>query len=293
MRVIPHVGRGQTTMLRAFFVLVLILISTMTVSASAQTFGNESVIALHNAGLGEGTIITKINSLPCGYDVSTDALIALKRSGLSDRVMASMVDRCTSSVRAQGTDSASADVTIKRTPGIYLSQDWLAPKKLLMIRPIVSGGTRTTGIGSIVFPMKSMLVIPQDRSQNLAQSRRPVFFFYFDVADRNVSDFGTERSRAAQSPTEFSLIKFKLKNNSREIEVGRMSTYYVTNVQKGVKAKDVYSFVPEEIGDGIFKVEPLADMLPGEYAFIFSGESGRSRVYDFSVVAQPVAAASR
>jgi hypothetical protein len=76
--------------------------------AWAQPFDNKAVVALHKAGLGDDTILAKIASLPCHYDTSTDALIALKRGGLSDAVIASMVRRCTGTDKAQGPGEGAA-----------------------------------------------------------------------------------------------------------------------------------------------------------------------------------------
>jgi hypothetical protein len=260
---------------------------SVTQAASAQVFDNNSVVTLGKAGLGEAAIIAKVNSLPCAYDVSTDGLIALKRAGVTDGIITAMVSRCVASTRAQGGEINSSDPMVKHAPGIYLAVDWVKPAQLSLIRPVVSSGNRTTGNGSILFPLKNLLVLPQAESRNIASSKNPTFYFYFDAADRNVSDFGVDRSIAAQSPSEFSLVRFKKKGNAREIEVGRMSAYFSINLRKGVNEKDTAAFSATEVGDGIFKVSANNDMLPGEYAFIFSGESGRSRVYDFSVVPAP------
>lgn len=252
-------------------------------AAYAQQFDNNAVISLQKAGLGEGIIITKIISLPCGYDVSTDGLIALKKAGVTDNVIAAMVDRCAGASRAQGTVSESADPLVKRTPGIYLFQDWLSAKTLIQIRPAINSGMRTTGNGSLIFPLKQMLQVPTLNSQNIAHRRRPIFYFYFKNDDKYVSDFGIDRSLAAQSPTEFNLIRFKVNKSAREIEVGRASQYFSVDVRNGVSPKDVIAFSTDEIGDGIFKVMPTYELAPGEYAFVFAGEKGRSRVYDFAI----------
>lgn len=264
-------------------VMLLAAAGLVAGNAVAQTFDNRSVIALTQAGLGDATIMTKVDSLPCGYDVSTDGLIALKKAGVADPVIAAMVGRCTASSRAQGLDNGSSDPMIKHAPGIYMAQEWLDQPRLAIIRPAIGSGNRTSGNGSVLFPLKSMLTVPQTESRNVAASSRPTFYFYFDTADRNVSDFGTERSLAAQSPSEFNLVKFKLKNGSREIEVGRMSAYFSVSMRKGVQGKDATAFSADEIGDGIFKVSANEPMPAGEYAFVFSADSGKSRVYDFSV----------
>lgn len=264
------------------------LIGLLTpISVYAQAFDNKAVISLHNAGLGEGTILTKINSLPCGYDVSTEGLISLKKAGVSDTIIAAMVDRCTGSTRAQGISNASTDPLIKRAPGIYVFQDWQAAKNLVLIRPAINSGVRTTGNGSALFPLKQLLQIPKTNSQNRIPVNRPAFYFYFNADDRNVSDFGVDQSRAAQSPNEFNLIRFKIKNGAREIEVGRASQYFSLSVRNGINPKDAIAFSVDEVGDGIFKVTPDQAIISGEYAFVFSGEKGGSRVYDFSIGPQP------
>jgi hypothetical protein len=260
------------------------MLCMLVTSAEGQVFDNKSVVALHDAGLGEITIITKINSLPCSYDVSTDSLIALKKAGVTDDVIAAMVGRCGASSRAQGIDNRSMDPLVKHSPGIYLAQEAAGAGRLLLLRPVVGSGNRTTGNGSVLFPLKTMLTVPQPQSQNHVGSSRPTFYFYFDAADQNVSDFGVERSIAAQSPAEFSLVRFKVKGNGREIETGRLSAYFSISLHLGVKGKDTAAFTAEEIGDGIFKVTASDALVAGEYAFVFSGESGRSRVYDFSVL---------
>jgi hypothetical protein len=264
--------------------IVLAGVFGMTTSAQAQVFDNKSVIALRDAGLGESTIITKINSLPCSYDVSTDSLIALKKARVTDEVIAAMVSRCSASYRAQGLDNGSVDPLTKHAPGIYLFAEGGSAKRLLLLRPAVGAGNRISGNGSLLFPLKAKLTVSQPHSQNHADSGRPTFYFYFDASDKNVSDFGLNRSIAAQSPNEFSLVRFKIRNNAREIETGRLATRFSLNFQLGVKGNDTIAFTVEEVGDGIFRVVVAEEMVAGEYAFVFAGQGGRSRLYDFAIV---------
>jgi len=211
-------------------------------SAHTQIFDNKSVVALRDAGLGESTIVTKINSLPCNYDVSTDSLIALKKAGVEDSVIAAMVSRCSASPRAQGIDNGSSDPLVKHAPGIYLVEEGAATKRLMLLRPVLGSGHRITGNGSILFPLKTMLTVPQPQSQHHVGSGRPTFYFYFNASDENVSDFGIERSVAAQSPIEFSLVRFKIKGNAREIEIGRFSNSISMSLHRGVNGKDTAAF---------------------------------------------------
>lgn len=51
---------------------------------------NEDVIKLHKAGLDDADILAKIRSSPCQFDTSTDGLILLMQSGVSEAVINAM-----------------------------------------------------------------------------------------------------------------------------------------------------------------------------------------------------------
>lgn len=249
-------------------------------TGSAQGFDNQSVVALHRAGLGDTTIIAKVKSLTCGYDVSTDALIALKQAGLSDAVIAAMVGQCSASARAQGIMTDSPDPFVAHAPGIYVLQTGATKPQLHLIRPSKASGVKVTGNGSILLPYVRKLVIPDDRSRTAIDTRRPTFYFYFRAGDANVSDFGTPNSIAAQSPDEFSLVHFAIRKAQREVGIGKMS---VLVHRRGVDTRDAVRFDSTEIGESAFKVEPARDLEPGEYAFVLTGAKGSARVYDFTI----------
>ena len=259
-------------------------------AAHAQGFDNDSVVALHRAGLGDSAIIAKIDSLPCAYDVSTDRLISLKGAGLSDDVIAAMIARCAGADRAQGVETVAAGSSGHPAPGIYFVTKSGASTGLQLLRPVIASGERTTGNGSLLFPFKLKLVIPRSRAQVTTHGDRPVFDFYFDTADSDVGGFGTVNTVAAQSPEEFSLVRFKQKNNGREVDIGRLAG----NARSaGIDPKYTLSFVSQELGDGAFSVTPDEHLAPGEYAFILTGEKGRTRIYDFSVAGGPAGDAGK
>lgn len=252
----------------------------LTCAAHAQTFDNEAVLALHKAGLGDSAIITKIDSLPCAYDVSTARLIALKKAGLSDDVLAAMIARCAGAGRAQGVESGSADPAAHHAPGIYLVAEPAGSAALQLLRPAIASGERTTGNGSLLFPFKVKLVVPRSSAQITAHGGHPVFYFYFDAADRKVSGFGRMATVSAQSPGEFNLVHFTIRNAGREVDIGRLVGF---NRSAGIDPRYTLPFVSQELGDGVFKVTPDQPLAPGEYAFVLSGEKGHTRIYDFSV----------
>ena len=79
---------------------VLLLMST--VLFAQETLNNATISKLVKAGLSEDLIITTINSSPGNYDTSANGLIALKKAGASDKVIAAVL------IKASGAATAAA-----------------------------------------------------------------------------------------------------------------------------------------------------------------------------------------
>lgn len=248
--------------------------------ATAEDFGNDSVIALARAGVGAKVLLAKIASLPCSYDVSTAGILKLKTAGIADAVIAAMVDRCTGSPKAQGAVAAASDPAVKRAPGLYIDAGTSTAHRLDKIRPINASGARISGNGSLLFPAKAKLAIPRAAAQTVAGSARPTFYFYFETDDVKVGDFGTFSTRAVQSPSEFTLVRFKQKDGQREMVIGKASPF---GAKEGIDPKESIQFSFDEIGDGIFMATPLASLATGDYGFVLQGEKGAFRIYDFQI----------
>lgn len=65
----------------------------MSFAAYAQTLDDAAIGKLVKAGIGEQTIVAMINEQPGKYDLSADDMAALKKAGVSDRILAAMVVR--------------------------------------------------------------------------------------------------------------------------------------------------------------------------------------------------------
>lgn len=259
---------------------LLLAVSTFgTAPASAEEFNNKSVITLAQAGIGEDVLLAKIAGLPCAYDVSIQSIVALKRATVPDAVIAAMVERCASSSKAQGAVAEDADPTVKRSAGLYVDGGAAPDHKLRKIRPITASGGRTTGNGSLVFPYRLRMGIPRPTAQMVVRSPRPRFYFYFEPDDARVGDFGSSATASAQSPSEFSLVRFSTKDGQREMVVGKQKVF---GASVGINPKDALQFSVDELGDGIFLVVP-SPLPVGQYGFVLRAGSEAYRIYDFSV----------
>ena len=107
-----------------------------TTPATSQ-FGNADVIKLVQSGLSDGFIVARIRQAPAtNFDLSSDALVLLKKTGVSEAVLAVMLDPAATPLvptpvsapavvvgQASPEQSAMAAAAAgTREPGIYLGE---------------------------------------------------------------------------------------------------------------------------------------------------------------------------
>jgi len=245
----------------------------------AESIGNRGIVALHNAGLSAEAIAAKVRHAPCDYDLSTSGLIALKRAGVPQAAIVAMLEHCGPTY--DGDDKAPAAV---HAPGIFLQ----TPSGETPVRPSAWSSLRVVapppGFGSYLFPTMARLVVPQATAQ-LTTGPRPVFLFRFAPQPPDHADFGGAESQDAQSPTEFSLVRFRERSGNRQVTVGRVQASIEIT---GIDPKYTLPFAVKELGDGQFRVELPEPLEPGQYGFVIMGERQRRRgtlfrIYDFAV----------
>ena len=76
-------------MRRCSIVVLVLFCSSLLVAQQALT--NDSVIRMAKAGLSDDLLVSTINASPSKFDVTTDGLIALKRGGVSDKVVSAIL----------------------------------------------------------------------------------------------------------------------------------------------------------------------------------------------------------
>lgn len=276
--------------------------SAHAIAVAQEVLTNDTIVQLSSAGVGENTIVAKIASSASSFDVSTAQLIELKKKGISDAVVAAMVSASSkAAVSANAAlNSDSPDPLVPHASGVYLLTDSGATSKMNRIDATTSNQTKTSGflgyaLTSGIAKLKIKQVIPGSEARVKTNSRRPVFYFYFDQANAGLSSGnGNFWSGAAPvtSPNEFSLVKFDIKKDRRETAVGQLN---IAGAKTGVQDSQRLALTYTDIRPGVFKVIPATDLPPGEYGFIYSASSGTgvglyaggattSRIFDFSIV---------
>src|SRR5262245_19688248 len=111
------------TTLFSYVCLVLVLVAI----APAQTpMTNETVIKMVKAGLSEDIVLGSIKNQPPGFSVEPDDLIALKKAGVSDKVVAAMLERAMAAPAARPAAPAAAPAAPSTPPAAAPSGNPLA-----------------------------------------------------------------------------------------------------------------------------------------------------------------------
>ena len=281
-------------MVRALFAAVLTVAMLLGPVARAETLTNDSVVELSRAGLAPNAIVAKIRSSDSHFDVSTDAMVALKRQNVADDVIAAMVTASASGGAAGSSIdlSASADPTVPHAAGLYLLKT--SPDRMQRLDPTVADDSRASNaLGWIltygIVPLKVTTIMAGPTARFSTTTRRPTFYFYFNQPGSGLYQNGLGMIRMpgpSPSPALFTLVHFVTVKGNREVLTQQIGFGGAQNAEVD-KARVAFTSSP--ISPGVFQVAPDADLDPGEYAFVYSpeevseGDDSTPRYFDFSV----------
>jgi hypothetical protein len=225
---------------------------------------NDSVLKMFHAGLGQALILQTIQTQPGAYDVSTEAIIALKQAGLPDPILNAMM---AAAGRPPLAPAAPTTVLPVIEPGVYYkgpNGQWL----LMDSEPvqIVSGGL-----------LKSTL------SQGIIRE------------DRNGRIFGREATLVLQRPVQiliftpesvtdrdYDLLRLRVNGKDREF---RTVTGGVLHTTAGAQ-RDEVTFHATETAPRTFVFTLDAATQPGEYGVLPPGTgnlANAGKIYTFSI----------
>lgn len=263
-------------------VLVATLLLTIHVHAQ-EVLTNQHLIQMAELGMGDAIIMSQIENANNDFDASTTALLALKKAGLSDAVLAKVIEADNNSDRkvVDGNDPMAP-----HRPGIYFMD---SNGKMAELMPSVTGQSKSKGNFGRAMSYgiaKSKVVSRLTGNDARVQfAEVPSFYFYFDQKTGTLDQSGTVfyGFQQATSPNEFTLAQLDAHEEVRELETASMNNY---TTEFGIDEKHTRPFDIEELAPGIFKVTPL-DLVPGEYCFVYSGAAPygytQQKVFDFGI----------
>lgn len=213
-----------------------------------QALTNESVVKMVKAGLSEGVVLSMIRSQPGDYDLSPDAMAALRKQGVTEDELAAMAVKGTTTRIDTTYDNFSIGVYYK-VKGLW---DPLPTEEI------------TWRTGGYLKNLASQGIVNQDLNGrfNGPTSSTRVFTpaeFLIETPD------GTDA-------TEFKLVHLHQKRNAREY---RMKTGGVFHSSWG-SDRDAVPFQQKRIARDTYEITVPPNLPPGEYAFLTPGYTGSS-----------------
>lgn len=283
--------------IRPFRLAAVLLTIVLTTSAIAlaqngnEVLTNSNIVTMVKAGLPPSIVVNKIRTSKTNFNTNTDELIHLQQTKVPAEIINAMVEASTATSTASSrTGAGDASRTDPNDPmsahdaGIYLYEEIDGKKTMTQIEPSVSKQTKTGGVFASaltygIAKVKFKAALAGRNAPLQINTTRPVFYFYFEVKNSGLSS----NSNYATSPSEFALVQFNAKSNTREITVAQANAF---GAQSGTMDKSARGFKVEKLGPGVYRVTPQEDLTEGEYGFYngaSAGPSGGAKIFDFGI----------
>jgi hypothetical protein len=276
---------------RALPLLIALFCGFALAQADSKVLTNQSVIDMVQQKLPAEVIVTKIQTSRSNFDVSTAGLVALNKAGVPPEVVKAMM---VIPVDAQAGDPS--DPLTKHAPGVYVYYKSSGGKQQLVeLEPTAytankESGSFLMGMTYGLAKMKQKAAVQGPHAAVRTTDSDAVFYFYFDETGSAFNQSLMPYTSAVSSPNQFTLLRFDVKRNSRELVVMEGNEF---GSQTGTQENASVPFNFEKIRSGVYKVTPNAPLRPGEYCFLssqFGGAFGAagaafpSQVFDFGII---------
>lgn len=244
------------------------LFLALTVAASAQQpLTNDSIQKMTKAGLGDDVIVSMIQSQPGNYDVSPDTLVALKKDGVSDKILAAMAAK-----------NSAPPVAADKAKDEYEDLDIGVYHKVKDVWTLIATEPVNWKTGGVLKSIASQGIVKGDVNGRLQ-------------GPSSATKVNTPLEFLIKTPdgieaTDFQLVRLHTKSDAREF---RTVTGGVIH-SSGGSSRDAVHFEQTRIAKRTYKVSIPDTAPPGEYAFLAPGLTGSSasgstgKAYTFHLV---------
>jgi hypothetical protein len=249
--------------------------SASTTRSALKPMGNADVVKMAKAGLGEDLVIASIRkATKTAFDTNVDGLVALKEAGVSDRVIAVMMDpKSPLDVPAPATvhpvpKEVSKEVDVVRSSfpkerGIYLVRE----NAVTLLQQARITGVKASGGFKAVFSygMASMKMKYRVRGARaeIRTGNQPVFYV------------------SGVEPSDLTVLKLEGKGKEREF-----TSSSIRGINGSVEAPEGDAMFKAEKYEGGYKLTFPEVLEAGEYGFAYmpgGGPTSGSVLFDFGV----------
>jgi hypothetical protein len=231
-------GRFLCRSLVLCFVGSILLLGTQAIysqSSLESDVDNARIIEMTHKGLGDDVIIARIKASATKFSLSDDDLASLKKAGVSDSVVAAMI---------QSTQLTTAKVTIDGNP---VEVRTIGEQKV---------GGRLGHVVSLGIKSVKNKAYLQGQHASLIASRNPVIQIELPAND-NIDNY--------------IVVEMDDKGDRREIEMGSIGGTVGEKV--GIRADRIVRVSATPAGGRRFKVSPVKELKKGEYILYSVGSA--------------------
>ncbi len=255
---------------RASVLLSVCLLLVAATSAQAQApLTNEDVLQMVQAGFGEETIIKAIEANEPAYDTSVQALVELKKVGVSEKIIGAMLSATRRKTEATVAPTDTTPDGLPQDIGVYLK----GPDELLEVEPeIVTWKTGGLLKRMATAGLTKGHVNGKVKNKHSPLQLAPPLEFIF-------------RCPEGVSVGEYQLLRLSKKGNRREFRAMTGGIFHAS----GGAGKNAVPFEYKKIASRTYRVQ-LTDLKKGEYGFLPPGAAvSRSaasigKIYSFGIV---------
>jgi len=295
----PAAGRARAV--ASAIALAFVLLAGA--APAQEVLSNESVISMVRAGLSETIILAKVKSSAAKFDVRTDSLVALKRAGVTDRVIEAMVSHPGQAAAAAPAPAAPAPAaSAPATPAAPAAP--AAPATSAAATPGVAAppSLTATPTGQAMAALKERDVVYQLVGQRYVELQPQLieiqtnhaFFTYKSevVISGKKATFRTgEKQPVFYTPyshTEALLVKLKQgdSHDDRNLKMGSGAFMpFGGTTRHGVRQEDRIDVASDRDGRGYYRITPKSPLPAGEYGFVIVGGAAVStgKIFDFGI----------
>lgn len=252
-------------MRNAVLLWIFLLLCPALIAQEMMT--NDAVVKLIKAGLSEDLIVTTISSSPGKYDTSTNALIALKKAGAGDKVIAAVILKASGSTAAPASaNSEPAASTAAQAPAVTLAQGSLPP------------GVDSVGVYYHDNSSNTWQEVPAEVVNFKAEGALKHYASAGVLKGEKTALVGGNRSSLSlklpasfvlyvpegRAPGEYQLIRMHVNADSREFRAANGGIVH----DAGGALRDVVDYAAKKIAPRVYLIEMGEDYENGEYGFL-------------------------
>jgi len=276
-------------MRKAFLTCLVLLLCPILFAQEAMT--NDSVMKLLKAGLSEELVVTTINSSPGKYDTSANALIALKKAGAGDKVVAAVILKA-SGVSAPAAAAASTAPTAAGTADV--------PAAITLAAGTLPEGVDSVGVYFLDKTGNHWQEVPAEVVNFKKEGSLKHLASAGVLKGEMTGLVGGNRSPLTlklpsqfilyvpegRAPGEYQLVHLHANADSREFRAANGGIVK----DAGGALRDVLDYAPKKIAPRVYLIEMSEDFERGEYGFLPPSDTSMgdniptaTKLYSFSL----------